>query len=93
MHSGIVSMSLHCKVSVNVNCCWFQLSAYIVHMLSEWPSAIEDVINTFQNQQIPNVSNETQLWILLEVLQAIPEEVGTLSIFHRYCCSLKCCCP
>lgn len=79
-------MSLHCKVSVNVNCCWFQLSAYIVHMLSEWPSAIEDVINTFQNQQIPNVSNETQLWILLEVLQAIPEEVGTLSIFHRYCC-------
>lgn len=44
-------------------------------MLSEWPSAIEDVINTFQNQQIPNVSNETQLWIMLEVLQAIPEEV------------------
>lgn len=53
----------------------FQLSAYIVHMLGEWPSAIEDVINTFQNQQIPNVTNETQLWIMLEVLQAIPEEV------------------
>ncbi|XP_073817967.1 importin-13-like protein cdm [Musca autumnalis] len=54
------------------------LSAYIVHMLSEWPNAIEDVINIFQNQQIPNVSNETQLWILLEVLQAIPEEMQAI---------------
>ena len=44
-------------------------------MLGEWPTAIEDVINTFQNQQIPNVTNETQLWIMLEILQAIPEEV------------------
>lgn len=45
-------------------------------MLGEWPTAIEDVINTFQNQQIPNVTNETQLWIMLEILQAIPEEVS-----------------
>ncbi|XP_065354856.1 importin-13 [Calliphora vicina] len=54
------------------------LSAYIVHMLGEWPTAIEDVINTFQNQQIPNVTNETQLWIMLEILQAIPEEMQAI---------------
>ena len=48
-------------------------------MLGEWPTAIEDVINTFQNQQIPNVTKEMQLWIMLEVLQAIPEEVRTLA--------------
>lgn len=52
-----------------------KLSAFIVHMLGEWPTAIEDVINTFQTQQIPNVTKEMQLWIMLEVLQAIPEEV------------------
>lgn len=45
-------------------------------MLGEWSTAIEDVINTFQNEQIPNVNKEMQLWIMLEVLQAIPEEVG-----------------
>uniref|UniRef100_A0A1B0G997 Importin-13 n=1 Tax=Glossina morsitans morsitans TaxID=37546 RepID=A0A1B0G997_GLOMM len=54
------------------------LSAYIVHMLNDWPTAIEDVINTFQNQQIPNVTKEMQLWIMLEVLQAIPEEMQAI---------------
>lgn len=45
-------------------------------MLSEWPTAIEDIISTFQQQQIPNVSAETQLWIMIEILQGIPEEVS-----------------
>lgn len=53
-----------------------QLSAFIVHMLKDWPTAIEDVLNTFQSQQIPNVTPETQLWIMLEVLSGIPEEVN-----------------
>lgn len=44
-------------------------------MLGEWPTAIEDIISTFQQQQIPNVSAETQLWIMIEILQGIPEEV------------------
>uniref|UniRef100_W8B5B8 Importin-13 n=1 Tax=Ceratitis capitata TaxID=7213 RepID=W8B5B8_CERCA len=54
------------------------LSAYILHMLEEWPTAIEDVISTFQNQQIPNVNKEMQLWIMLEVLLAIPEELQAI---------------
>ncbi|XP_053959209.1 importin-13 [Anastrepha ludens] len=54
------------------------LSALIVHMIGEWSTAIEDVINTFQNQQIPNVNKEMQLWIMLEVLQAIPEEMQAI---------------
>ncbi|XP_054092172.1 importin-13 isoform X2 [Zeugodacus cucurbitae] len=55
-----------------------KLSAFIVHMLGEWSTAIEDVINTFQNEQIPNVNKEMQLWIMLEVLQAIPEEMQAI---------------
>lgn len=53
-----------------------QLSAFIVHMISEHPTAIEDIVNTFQSQQMPNVSRETQSWILMEILGAIPEEVN-----------------
>lgn len=60
------------KIVLNRLC--ISLGAYIVHMLDEWPCAIEEVINTFQNQRIPNISPDVQLWIMLEVLQAIPEE-------------------
>jgi len=48
-------------------------------MLKEWPSAINDVINMFQNQQLPNISQHTQLWILFDVLSGVPEE--SCSIF------------
>lgn len=48
-------------------------------MLKEWPSAISDVINMFQNQQLPNLSQHTQLWILFDVLSGVPEEA--ISIF------------
>lgn len=52
-------------------------------MLTEWNTAIEDVINIFQNQQIPNVSPNMQLWIVLEVLQGIPEEVRVANVYFR----------
>lgn len=45
-------------------------------MLKEWPTAIEDVINTFQNQRLPNLTESTQSWIMMEVLCGIPEEVN-----------------
>lgn len=44
-------------------------------MISEHPTAIEDIVNTFQSQQMPNVNQGTQSWILMEILGAIPEEV------------------
>lgn len=44
-------------------------------MIDEWPTAIEDVTNTFQNQQLPNIPPNTQIWIMMEVLCGIPEEV------------------
>jgi len=64
------------KIVLNRLC--ISLGAYIVHMLGEWPGAIEEVINTFQNQRMPNVSADVQLWIMLEVLQAIPEEAQVI---------------
>lgn len=48
-------------------------------MLKEWPSAINDVINMFQNEQLPNITRHTQLWILFDVLSGVPEEA--LSIY------------
>ena len=62
----------------------FQLSTFIVHMLKEWPSAINDVINMFQNQQLPNITRHTQFWILFDVLSGVPEEsTSSYSVVHR----------
>lgn len=44
-------------------------------MIRVWPTAIEDVTNTFQNQQLPNLNANTQIWIMMEVLCGIPDEV------------------
>lgn len=44
-------------------------------MITEHPTAIEEIVNTFHSQKMPNVDEETQTWILLEILSAIPEQV------------------
>lgn len=49
-----------------------------MHMLDDWPTAIEEVIDTFQMQRIPNVSADVQLWIMLEILSGIPEEMQVI---------------
>lgn len=55
-------------------------------MLKEWPSAISDVIEMFQNQQLPNLTPQTQLWILFDVLSGVPEEACSIitSIYRGY---------
>ncbi|XP_034486188.1 importin-13 [Drosophila innubila] len=68
----IVQFAAGPKLVLNRLC--LALSAYIVHMLEDWPCAIEEVIDTFQRQRIPNVTVDVQLWIMLEVLLGIPEE-------------------
>ena len=46
-------------------------------MMRHWPNGIEDVVNTFLNQQLPNLDANTQIWILMEVICGIPEEVSS----------------
>lgn len=53
-------------------------------MITEFPSTIEDIVTTFQSQQMPNVSQDTQLWILMEVLGGIPEEVSPHTEFVQF---------
>lgn len=72
----IVQFARGPKIVLNRLC--IALGAYIVHMLDDWPRAIEEVIETFQNQRMPNVTSDIQLWIMLEVLQAIPEEAQVI---------------
>ncbi|XP_037040753.1 importin-13 [Bradysia coprophila] len=72
----IVAFGAGPKIVLNRLC--IALSALIVNMLSDWPTAIPDVVNTFQNQQLPNVSENTQIWIMMEVLCGVPEEVTAI---------------
>lgn len=54
----------------------FQLSAYIIHTVpTYWPKAFEELVSSFQPQHLPNVEPERVVWILLEILTVIPEEV------------------
>lgn len=49
-------------------------------MMKDWTTAIEDIANTFQNQQLPNLTRNTQIWIMMEVFCGIPEEVNHLIV-------------
>lgn len=55
-------------------------------MLKEWPSAISEVIDMFQNRQLQNLTQQTQLWILFDVLSGVPEEACSIhtSIYRGY---------
>lgn len=61
-------------------------------MLADCPTAIEEIINILQTEQLPNIDSNSQLWILFEILGGIPEEVSGLndfwnekkSSFHKY---------
>lgn len=44
-------------------------------MPSHWPNAFEELVSSFQPQHLPNVEPERVIWILLEILTVIPEEV------------------
>lgn len=58
-------------------------------MITEHPNAIEDIVNTFQSEQMPNVNQETQSWILMEILGAVPEEVPLVFIHVLVCCYIE----
>lgn len=51
-----------------------QLSAFIVQMFQDWPTAVEDVSHSLQTHQLPNVEPKMQIWIMMEILCAIPDE-------------------
>ncbi|KAJ6635779.1 Importin-13 [Pseudolycoriella hygida] len=72
----IVAFGSGPKIVLNRLC--IALSALIVNMIMEWPTAITDVVNTFQNQKLPNVNENTQVWIMMEVLCGVPEEVTAI---------------
>lgn len=56
-----------------------QLSAYIIHTVpTHWPKAFEELVSSFQPQYLPNVEPERVIWILLEILTVIPEEVSII---------------
>lgn len=59
------------------------LSAFVVHMLKEWPTAINDVIDMFLNRQLPNLNPQIQQWILFDVLSGVPEEACNIITVQR----------
>ncbi|XP_058819586.1 importin-13 [Topomyia yanbarensis] len=53
------------------------LSVFIVHML-EHPTVIEEVTGMFLNEQLGSLSKNTQLEILMSVLEGIPDEAESV---------------
>lgn len=53
------------------------MSVFIVHML-EHPTVIEEVTGMFLNEQLGNLSKNTQLEILMSVLEGIPDEAESV---------------
>lgn len=48
----------------------------MIHTISNyWPNAFEELVSSFQPQNLPNIESERVIWILLEILTVIPEEV------------------
>lgn len=64
----------------------FQLSAFILRTTPKhWPNAIPELLFAFQPAQVPSIPPDKALWILLEVLTVIPEEVEISNVY----CILK----
>lgn len=59
------------------------MSAYVIHTIpNHWPNAFEELVSSFQPYHLPNVEPERVVWILLEILSVIPEEVHNFHIKH-----------
>lgn len=55
------------------------MSAYIIHTIpNHWPKAFEELVSSFQPHHLPSVEPERVIWILLEILTVVPEEVKQL---------------
>ncbi|KAJ8931892.1 hypothetical protein NQ314_015161, partial [Rhamnusium bicolor] len=71
---SIVNYAMGPKIVLNRLC--ITLSAYIIHTVPiHWPKAFEELVSSFQPHHLPNVEPERVIWILLEILTVIPEEV------------------
>lgn len=94
---AIVTYASGPKLVLNRLC--MSLSALTVHLISEWPTAIEDIINLY----LPNVDKNTQVWIIFEILAGIPEMANAVhvsvqrTLVRNEICQktglvVKCCC-
>lgn len=48
-------------------------------MYADWPSAVEDVSLSLQTHQLPNIEPKMQIWIMMEILCAIPDEAMAIT--------------
>lgn len=55
------------------------LAVYTLQCLdSSWPNAIEDIVNAFQPDKLPNIASSKVIYILLQILNSLAEEFDTL---------------
>lgn len=45
-----------------------------MQMYEDWPTGVEDVSHSLQTHQLPNVEPKMQIWIMMEIMCAIPDE-------------------
>lgn len=60
------------------------MSAFIIHTVpNHWPNAFEELVSSFQPHHLPGVEPERVVWILLEILTVIPEEVNHCLLYIK----------
>nr|CAI5818240.1 unnamed protein product [Callosobruchus analis] len=88
---SIINYAMGPKLVLNRLC--IALSAYIIHTIpTYWPNAFEELVSSFQPHHLPNVEPERVIWILLEILTVIPEEIEHVKFDNIFECIKVCCC-
>ncbi|XP_064604586.1 importin-13-like [Liolophura sinensis] len=60
------------------------MSALALHTMPDvWPDPVYDMISTFQQEDIPNLSSVQKATVLLDLLTVVPEEFITLNLTHH----------
>uniref|UniRef100_A0A1B6C273 Importin-13 n=1 Tax=Clastoptera arizonana TaxID=38151 RepID=A0A1B6C273_9HEMI len=85
---AIINYSMGPKIILNRLC--LALSAYVLQTTpTHWPSAISELLSVFSSTNLPSISPDKTLWILLEVFTVIPEEFQTMNFSTTQKASLR----
>lgn len=55
------------------------MSCYLIHMFADWPVGIHTITHMLHSGQLPGIDPKIQLWIMMEILCAIPDEAMSIS--------------
>ncbi|XP_014250875.1 importin-13 [Cimex lectularius] len=85
---AIIAYSSGPKIVLNRLCS--ALAVFLLKVTPQyWKNSIEDIYNIFRPENLPNISQERSVWILLEVLSVIPNELSSVTLVHSQRIAVK----